>query len=187
MIELTDFVKHADVPQETIDRYRGRVPDELIELWQHYGYGSFGQGFFRLVDPDLYDRHLGDTLGRVEGEGIAIPIMVTGLADLICWEPGHGVIAIVHRDADTRGLGQRLSTMLKLVALEGLDQYATRVLDWEMYPKAVEAHGPLGYDESFTYVPLLSLGGKKDVEHMRKRETIPAIKVYVEFQGPIEH
>lgn len=54
MVEIADFVPHARVPAETIDAYRGRVPDELVEIWQTYGYGTFGEGFLRIIDPVLY-------------------------------------------------------------------------------------------------------------------------------------
>ena len=32
MVEIADFVAHGPVPAEIIDEYRGRVPDELIEI-----------------------------------------------------------------------------------------------------------------------------------------------------------
>lgn len=50
MVEIADFVPHARAPAETIDAYRGRVPDELVEIWQTYGYGTFGEGFLRIID-----------------------------------------------------------------------------------------------------------------------------------------
>ncbi|QCR20494.1 GAD-like domain-containing protein [Agrococcus sp. SGAir0287] len=191
MIEIKDFVQHAPVAQATIDRYRGRVPDDLIDIWQRYGYGSFGDGFFRVIDPDLYLERLGDGLGRVGDDGepaTSIPIYATGLADLICWEPEpDSVTALLFRDQRLTGLGRQIKTMFTILNYDGIEKYGTDALDWGMYQKAVEAHGTLSYDQSFTYVPLLSLGGEQSVEHMRKRETIPAIQVYLEFQGPIEH
>lgn len=32
MGEISDFVAYAPVPGEIIDEYRGRVPDELVEI-----------------------------------------------------------------------------------------------------------------------------------------------------------
>lgn len=191
MIEIKDFVAHATVAPETIDRYRGRVPDDLIDIWQRYGYGTFGQGFFKLIDPDFYLRELDDRIVHIDDDGnplSSIPIMATGLADLICWEPGDvGLSTLLYRNQAATGLGPRLTTMFTNLNYDGIDKYGTRTVDWDMYPKAVEAHGPLAFDESFTYVPLLSLGGDKTVENMQKRETITAIKILVEFQGVIEH
>ena len=83
MVEIADFVPHAPVPAEIIEEYRGRVPDELIEVWEQYGYGTFGEGFLRVIDPKLYEAEVGDCIGKTQGDGIAIPIMVTGFGDLI--------------------------------------------------------------------------------------------------------
>ncbi len=60
-------------------------------------------------------------------------------------------------------------------------------LDWDIFPEAVAAHGELPYDQSFIFVPLLSLGGAAKVENLHKRETIASIQVAVDLQGVIGH
>lgn len=45
MIDIPDFVPHAPVPCDLVDAYRGRVSDEVIEIWERYGFGTFGEGF----------------------------------------------------------------------------------------------------------------------------------------------
>jgi len=186
MIEISDFVPHAPVEPETVDAYRGRVPDEVIELWQRYGYGTFGQGFFRIIDPRAYELGIGDVLGKVTGEATAVPIMVTGLGDVITWEAPEGVTLIRYRLGDTKGLGYTFETWIKLVEWDG-EEELSETYDWDLFPQAVEAHGAPAFDESFVFVPLLSLGGEERVENLRARKTIEAIRTMVEFQGVIEH
>ncbi|WP_404312242.1 DUF1851 domain-containing protein [Agrococcus terreus] len=186
MIPITDFVLHAPVPQTTIDAYRDRVHPEVIELWKTYGFGTFGNGFFRVIDPEAYERGIGDVIGKVTGDRIAIPIMVTGLADLITWDPGHGVVGIVYRDQRTTGIGSDVNAIPDWLDLDG-DQYVVDVFDGANFFAAQQVHGPLAFDESFTYVPLLSLGGPKKVENLKPRKTIEAIRTMVELQGLIEH
>ncbi len=185
MVEIADFVVHAPVPAEVIDEYRGRVPDELIEIWEQYGYGTFGEGFLRIIDPKLYEAEVGDCIGKTQGDGIAIPIMVTGLGDLITWEPSVGVIGILYREGRTVGLGS-MKTFLTLTRLDG-GEHLSDTLNWDLFPAAVAAHGELPYDESFIFVPLLSLGGQAKVENLHKRKTIAAIQVAVDLQGVIGH
>ncbi|WP_336630038.1 MULTISPECIES: GAD-like domain-containing protein [unclassified Microbacterium] len=186
MVEIADFVPHAPVPAEIIEEYRGRVPDELIEIWETYGYGTFAQGFLRVIDPKLYEAEVGDCIGKTQGDGVAIPIMVTGLGDLITWEPSHpGAVGILYRRGKTVGLGS-LDDFLFLVSV-GAAQTLSRTLDWDIFPEAVAAHGELPYDQSFIFVPLLSLGGAAKVENLHKRETIASIQVAVELQGVIGH
>ena len=53
--------------------------------------------------------------------------------------------------------------------------------------EAVAAHGELPYDQSFIFVPLLSMGGEAKVENLHKRDTIASIQVAVDLQGVIGH
>ncbi|MFS0732765.1 GAD-like domain-containing protein [Microbacterium sp. 1P10UB] len=186
MVEISDFAVHAPVPREIIEEYRGRVPDELVEVWEKYGFGTFGHGFLRVIDPHLYEEKVGDCIGKTQGDGIAIPIMVTGLGDLITWEPGLGVVGILFREGRTTGLSTTLDDFLFIVDLDGPDELSAS-LHWDLFPEAVAAHGELAFDQSFIFVPLLSLGGEAKVENLHKRETIASIQVAVDLQGVIGH
>ena len=185
MVEIADFVPHAPVPREIVDEYRGRVPDELIEVWETYGYGTFGEGFLRIIDPNLYEAEVGDCIGKTQGDGIAIPVMTTGLGDLITWEPSAGVIGILYREIRTVGLGS-MDAFLTLTYLDGAE-HLSDTLNWDIFPEAVAAHGELPYDQSFIFVPLLSMGGEAKVENLHKRDTIASIQVAVDLQGIIGH
>ena len=186
MIELPDFVAHGPVGREVVEAYRDRVPADVIELWETYGYGSFASGFLRVIDPAVYEPELADCIGKTQGDGISIPIMVTGLADLITWEPSVGVVALKYREGRAAGLSQTLTSFLELLKLAP-NAVLSRSLNWDIFPQAVEAHGQLPYDQSFTFVPLRSLGGPEKVGNLKKRETIAAIQVMVECQGVIGH
>lgn len=60
-------------------------------------------------------------------------------------------------------------------------------LHWDVFPEAVAVQGALLHDQSFIFVPLLSMGGEPTVENLHKRQTIEAIQVAVDLQGVIEH
>lgn len=186
MIEIPGFVSHAPVEPEIIEAYRDRVPEEIVELWEVYGYGTFGEGFIRVIDPRVYEDGVGDCIGRVSGGTEAVPVMVTGLGDLIAWEPGNGLRALLYRNDDVTGLGSTARTFIRLTVMGGA-KHLERTLDWGMFPEAVAKHGELAFDESYVYVPLLSLGGTKSVDNLKPRKTIEAIRTMVEFQGLIEH
>ncbi|WP_285036264.1 GAD-like domain-containing protein [Plantibacter sp. ME-Dv--P-095] len=186
MVEISDFITHGPVPEELIEEYRGRVPDELVEVWERYGYGTFGHGFLRVIDPKRYEDQVGDCIGKTQGDGIAIPIMVTGLGDLITWEPSIGVVGILFREGRAVGLNSSVDNFLFMVDLDGPDELSD-TLHWDIFPEAVAAHGDLPYEESFVFEPLLSLGGTATVENLHKREIIAAIQVAVDLQGVIGH
>ncbi|MCP6280419.1 hypothetical protein NL459_27715, partial [Klebsiella pneumoniae] len=87
---------------------------------ENYGYGTFGEGFLRIIDPKLYEAEVGDCIGKTQGDGIAIPVMTTGLGDLITWEPSAGVIGILYREIRTVGLGS-MDAFLTLTYLDGAE------------------------------------------------------------------
>jgi hypothetical protein len=167
MIEIADFVEHAPVDPDVIAAYRDRVPAEIVEIWEQYGYGTFGEGFIRVINPGVYEAELGDRIGKTQGDGIAIPVMVTGLGDLVTWEPSlGGLVALLFREQRGTGLGKPAS-FLTLLGLDGAER--------------------LEADESFIFIPLPSLGGPGTVDTLRKRPTLSAIEMMVDLQGPIGH
>ena len=50
-----NYVKHSDVSIETINKYKGKLPDELLNIWNIMGYGIYENGFMQLVNPDEYE------------------------------------------------------------------------------------------------------------------------------------
>ncbi|GAA1847105.1 GAD-like domain-containing protein [Microbacterium koreense] len=184
--DIADFVGHSAVEAEMIEAYRGRVPDEIIEIWENYGYGTFGEGFLRVINPAEYEAAIGDCIGKTQGDGVSIPLMVTGLGDLITWEPSlGGLVCLLFREGRGVGLGAA-RTFLALTRMDGAE-HLSETLNWDIFPDAVTAHGPLPFDESFIFVPLLSLGGPAHVENLHKRQTLTAIQLMVDLQGTIGH
>ena len=51
---LKDFVKVGDVSEETIEKYKGRIGEDLLTIWKEYGYGYFFNGFLKIINPDDY-------------------------------------------------------------------------------------------------------------------------------------
>ncbi|MGA6126209.1 MULTISPECIES: GAD-like domain-containing protein [unclassified Microbacterium] len=186
MVEIADFVPHAPVEPEVVAAYRDRVPAEIVEIWEEYGYGTFGEGFIRVINPGVYEAELGDRIGKTQGDGIAIPVMVTGLGDLITWEPSlNGLVVLMFRSNRGTGMG-KAATFLGLLKLDGSD-YLSEKLGWDVFPEAVQQQGAPAFDESFIFVPLPSLGGPGTVDTLQKRQTLSAIQVMVDLQGPIGH
>ncbi|MDQ7737959.1 glutamyl-tRNA amidotransferase, partial [Prevotella corporis] len=40
-----NYVKHSDVSIETINKHKGKLPDELLNIWNIMGYGIYENGF----------------------------------------------------------------------------------------------------------------------------------------------
>lgn len=181
MAPLPDFIPVAPVAAETIERYRGRVPDELIGVWQGQGYGFAGaRGFVRVVDPDLYYDRIRDALPRPT----MIPIFATGLADVIVWDSEEGAVrSLMFRKGDFHALGNRLGWTAAIHDEGFLAEY----LEWDPYPAGVDRLGQPGYDECFIFVPLLALGGPATADHLETGDLLTHVELIRELAGPIAY
>jgi len=88
---LKDFKKKKDMPKEIIKKYKGQVPDKVIEIWKNYGLGSFLNGYLRVINPDDYKELVEETYFRGKE---SIPLFTTAFADVITWQE-NGFIDIV--------------------------------------------------------------------------------------------
>ena len=165
---LENFVKVADMPQEVIEKYQNQVPAELLQIWQEDGLGTFLDGYLKVINPDDYLELLQNSYFRGD---IAFPMFVTAFGDIITWEKNAyvGIVQYNIQDMD--------------IICKGLDLFI-RFLD-NSYRQAVAKHAQLAYDECFGFVPLLALGGFKDVDHMDKVKVLEHIYLMYQLTGGV--
>ncbi|MFP3360519.1 GAD-like domain-containing protein, partial [Planococcus sp. SIMBA_143] len=51
---FSDFIKNEAVNKDIILKYRGEIPNELIEVWEKYGFGTLVNGFLKVINPEDY-------------------------------------------------------------------------------------------------------------------------------------
>ncbi|GHA55052.1 GAD-like domain-containing protein [Photobacterium aphoticum] len=56
----------VDCPLATVEKFRGKLPDRLLEYWQEYGFCGFQQGVFWIVNPDDYEAVLDEWLDQTD-------------------------------------------------------------------------------------------------------------------------
>ena len=176
---LKDFSKVGNVQKTVILKYKGKVPDEIIELWEEYGYGSFYNGFFKAINPDEFMELYGQLVVNTTED---IPIFVTGMGDIIsfCRNTGsfmeyfsrHGVIEAIPN------LFQGLADIFEFDGIR--DEW----LVYHPYEEAVNKYGQLEYSQCFGYTPLLSLGGYENVESLKKVDLMVHLEIISQLQEP---
>lgn len=176
---LENFVKVADMPQEVIEKYQNQVPAELVQIWQEDGLGTFLDGYLKVINPDDYLELLQNSYFRGE---ISIPIFATAFGDIITWEKNEFLGIIKYKDGTFDIFLENLSLFIKFLPDKSFtDDY----FDIPLYKKAVAKHGQLAYDECFGFVPLLALGGFKDVDHMDKVKVLEHIYLMYQLTGGV--
>jgi hypothetical protein len=175
-----DFIPHQEFSKFVVEQYRNRVPEEIVEIWQKYGLGSFKNGFLKLIDPEIYSSVLVSAYSR---SNVSVPLFATGMGDIITWEDNQTFILVSFGKKILNGLTRKVSSLFLSL---NEDWFCEESLFWKHYPKAIETYGSLAYDECFGYVPLLGLGGSERVKNLQKVKIKEQIMVITELLGPFE-
>jgi len=178
---MKDFVKHEDVSEETINKYKGVVSEEIIEFWREYGYGSFYGGFFQSINPDDYIEVMKESITEHNHKGI--PIFVTGMCDLVVWEDDFLRGCFYRYGA----MGNVCKAMRTFYALLKSQEAPKSRLYIEPYLEAKKKYGEPEYGYGFGYVPLLPLGGKMSVDNLEKLDIITHIRINASLIGQIDY
>ena len=175
---LENFIKVADMPQEVIEKYQNQVPAELLQIWQEDGLGPFLDGYLKVINPDDYLELLQDSYFRGD---VAFPMFVTAFGDIITWEKNAYVGIVQYNIQDLDIICKGLDLFIRFLD----NSYVTDNFELNLYRQAVAKHGQLAYDECFGFVPLLALGGFKDVDHMDKVKVLEHIYLMYQLTGGV--
>ncbi len=177
---LKDFSKVGNVQKTVILKYKGKVPDEIIELWEEYGYGSFYNGFFKVINPDefmeVYGLLVVDTMDE-------IPIFTTGMGDIIAYDTSMNSFT----DYFFRYGTAECMPEDNLQGIADLFEFECLGNEWFVYlpyEEAVNKYGQLEYNQCFGYTPLLSLGGYENVESLKKVDLMVHLEIISQLQEP---
>ncbi|MFP7168917.1 T6SS immunity protein Tdi1 domain-containing protein [Terribacillus sp. 7520-G] len=177
---FSDFIKHETVDDDIILKYKDKLPEELIETWKKYGFGTFVNDFLKVINPDDYLDILERSYLRYEQ---AIPIFTTAMGDIIVWEKDKYVNLLNFR----KGYVNVVSSGFDFFFDDLKDNdFMNDELMWQPYPEAISKYSAPNYDECFGYTPLLGLGGAEKVENLKKVKLKEHILIITEFMGPVQ-
>ena len=156
-------------PDEEILHFgRQMLPKEIIELWEDYGFGAYGDGLIKVVDPRAYRNSLYAWLGRKDLN--RIPILVTAFGDIFYYrklennENDVSLLNIHYRRTEVCGASYQ-DFFERYLLDKGVIK---RVLRADLYRQAVKKFGRLGDPDIFFFVPALVLGGGEAIKYIEK-------------------
>lgn len=175
---LKDFEFYSKVPDEIIMEYKEKIPAQFIEIWKNYGFGTFLNGFLRIINPNDYM----DFTQKSYFEKKSIPLLVTALGDIIVWEDNAYFFILQYRYNNFSSLARGFKVFEKLL---DETEYFFRKVQAKNFNEALQNLGAPAYDECFGYVPLLSLGGSEKPENLQKVKLREHLELMFQMQGGI--
>lgn len=178
-IALQAFIDHCPpsgplvkADDALLRRYRGLLPDTLLELWSVHGFGLYAGGLLQLVNPDDYKAALYEWLMYDEEDPSRLPIAVSAFGKLFYYR------RLTETDEDISCIDPEDREGSALVCAWSLDEFfrewltdpafASSALDQALFEEAVALHGPLAPGQVFCFTPSLRLGGRRDARHVAK-------------------
>jgi len=178
--EFGEATQRTEVPEASIDDWRGRLPDQLIAYWKDEGWCSYANGLFWTVNPDDYedlvDEWLHDSfLEQIDefhviarsafGELFLWGQKTGGSVTILC--ATHSIICLsanLQRRMDDPDFYLRTFFSNKSIDRCDLDDESGQPL----FERALAALGPLEPDEVYGFEPAIVLGGKMRLENLAK-------------------
>ena len=180
-----NYVKHSDVSIETINKYKGKLPDELLNIWNIMGYGIYENGFIQLVNPDDYNfvfKYIDKLLEP------SIVFAITAMGDLLIWEgnknwtiapnEGNRVKQIDVRKCKSRVIGE-IDFVFDILLGDDYGISGKNFFDSKPYLDIKDKLPTLEYGQCYGYVPALALGGKVSNKNLQ----VVDAKTYIDIIG----
>jgi hypothetical protein len=183
-----------DVPPQAIERYRGKLPNQMLKYWQAYGWAAYGEGLFWTVNPDDYAAVVDAWLeGTPFGEDDDYYMIARGaFGKLYLWGVRSGQSILINAplgmifptDSDrprvAAGKGDFLARLF-------FSNRSKKQVDFEddtqkpLFDRALKRLGPLAPDEMYGFVPALALGGPRRLDHLQKVKAVEHLLILAQL------
>jgi hypothetical protein len=185
------------VPAEQIEKWRGKLPDQLLVYWSAEGWCSYADGLFWTVNPDDYEDLVDEWLAETPLEQVDSfhAFARSAFGDLfLCGEKnGSGVTLCCELNAISAQ-----AKSLKPKSDKGKDASirsffaASSMVDFDLddeqgtplFSRALAKLGPLESDETYGFEPALVLGGAIRLENLAKLKVDVHLTILRQLASP---
>lgn len=179
--EFGEATQRVEVPESCINKWNGKLPEQLLTYWKAEGWCAYADGLLWTVNPDDYedliDEWLADTgLDQVDSFHV---IARSAFGDLYaCGEktglsvtvacPLNKILALRNELKPKSKDDLDLSIRSFFAFSEPPDYDLQDESDKPLFKRALAKLGPLEEDEVYGFEPALVLGGKMRLENLAK-------------------
>ena len=170
-------IDRQEVPVSSIERYRGKLPNQLLEYWAEHGWCGYGDGIFWIVNPQEYEGVVASWLEGTEFEAIDTYHLIarSAFGDLYLWGEKTGASLditshlsryVTHTSIYTgEQMGKGLQAFLLSIEVDSNDY-------GDLFKPAKKKLGTLRHDEMYGFVPALMFGGPDTLDHLEKVKAV---------------
>lgn len=167
-------------PVSSIEKYRSKLPDALLSVWQSEGWSAYADGLFWIVDPDQYTAMLkqwlsGSDLEHVDNYHV---IARDAFGSLYAWGERYqrsitisslagGIVALKSQLQQRQTNPDRALGIFFATATKADFDFEDRMGN-PLFERALAKLGPLSESEMYAFEPALSLGGRADLDGLVK-------------------
>ncbi|MFJ4352939.1 GAD-like domain-containing protein [Pseudomonas sp. NPDC089428] len=175
--EVGQPMHRQEVPTSAIERYKGKLPDRLLQYWSEHGWCGYGDGMFWTVNPQDYESVVASMLNSAGLEAYdRFHLIARGaFGDLYLFgeKTGFSLKIVPHVG---RYIGRKYELTTTDMNRRVQNFFASRCLDsndfGDMFEPAKNNLGILGPDEMYGFVPALVFGGPTRLENLEKLKAI---------------
>lgn len=156
---------------EILEQFQGKLPTELLDFWQEYGFGNYGGGLLKIIDPTDYVDTLALWLGEQED---SFPIVMTGFGTLFIYRKlSETTDDMCLLDIHYRRSGSFSASFSDFFErILPAENFAEQFLRVELFQEASAKHGGLAENEIFFFAPALAFGGAESMQYIEKGKAV---------------
>ncbi|VVM80438.1 GAD-like domain-containing protein [Pseudomonas fluorescens] len=170
-------VDRQEVPASSIEKYKGKLPNQLLKYWDEHGWCGYGDGIFWIVNPQEYEGVVASWIGGTEFEERDAYHLIarSAFGDLYFWGEETGASLKI------TSFFSRYITHTSILPKEQMDKRLHNFLlsteveynDFdELFKPAKKKLGTLRHDEMYGFVPALMFGGPDTLDHLEKVKAV---------------
>lgn len=172
---VTKYVQGIELQiptSQVLEKFQDTLPKELLNFWQEYGFGDYGNGLLKVINPHEYKDSLYTWLG--EENPNRLPILMTAFGNLFYYrklsdtEDDVCMLDIHYRQIIN--CGNSFGEFFEEFIIN--DEIEEKLLNKELFENAVKEKGTLDEDEIFLFAPALALGGSETVDCIQKGNAV---------------
>ena len=162
MYSPNDKLQKPDI--KIIDFGKKTLPKEIIKLWTDYGFGNYGNGMIKIVDPRDY---MGSFYKWIAKEDFnKIPIVITAFGDIFFFDRTNDTISFLDIHYRKIDVCTKYQMFFDKFLID--EKIRLSILRENLFDEALKKLGKLADNEIYMFVPALIVGGAETTENMKK-------------------